>query len=70
MQQLVKTKEANLTLLLQVEEDGAGDGGRGEGEGAGHRGAQDQEDTAHDCIKVRTTINVNSPIIFLPEHKV
>ena len=52
MQQFIKTKEDNLVFLPQVEEDGAGDGGRGEGEGAGHGGAQDQEDTAHDCVKV------------------
>ena len=56
MQQLVKTKEANLVFLLQVEEDGAGDGVRGEGEGAGHGGAQDQEDSTHDCFKVRRAL--------------
>ena len=66
----MKTKEAHLVFVFQAEEDGAGDGGRGEGEGAGHGGAQDQEDTAHDCIKVETTSNAISPIILLLMHKV
>ena len=39
-------------LVKKVEEDGAGERAGGEGPGAGHGGAQDQEDTAHDCIKV------------------
>ena len=43
-------------FLLQVKEDGAGDGVRGEGEGAGHGGAQDQEDSTHDCFKVMTLV--------------
>ena len=44
--------------MIKVEEDGAGDGAGGEGAGAGHGGAQDQEDSTHDCFKVRRALTI------------
>ena len=48
-----------ITIALQVETYGAGKWGGGSGERAAvHRGAQDQEDPAHDRLQVVIDVGV------------